>query len=149
MGWFAIRPAPPQAPNGSLSPTHGEKTGEASRISDQAASTRRRRWAQLGMWALFLLLVVGCSSGRQSTWDPVGTVADKQLELFNVLLWVMVAVFVLVEGALLYAIIRFRRRPRSGIARPDTRQFTPRDHLDHRSDNSSIGSRHLDGIYNI
>ena len=111
MGWFAIRPAPPQAPNGSLSPTHGEKTGEASRISDQAASTRRRRWAQLGMWALFLLLVVGCSSGRQSTWDPVGPVADKQLELFNVLLWVMVAVFVLVEGALLYAIIRFRRRP--------------------------------------
>ena len=60
------------------------------------------------MLALFLLLAVGCSTGRQSTWDPVGPVAAKQLELFNVLLWVMVAVFVLVGGALLYAVIRFR-----------------------------------------
>ena len=65
----------------------------------------------MGMLALFLLLAVACTSDRQSTWDTAGPVAAKQLELFNVLLWVMVAVFVLVEGALLYAIIRFRRRP--------------------------------------
>ena len=62
------------------------------------------------MFALFLL-VTGCSTGKQSTWDPVGPVADKQLELFHVMLWVMVAVFVLVEGVLLYAVIRFRHRP--------------------------------------
>jgi cytochrome c oxidase subunit 2 len=67
------------------------------------------------LFTLFLL-VSGCSKGKQSTWDPVGPVADKQLELFNVLLWVMVAVFVLVEGALLYTIIRYRSRP--GQARP-------------------------------
>ena len=111
MGWFAIRPTPPQAPNRTPSPQLGEKAGKASRVADPAPATRRRRWAQLGMLALFLLLEVGCSTGRQSTWDPVGPVADKQLDLFNVLLWVMVAVFVLVEGVLLYAIIRFRRRP--------------------------------------
>ena len=111
MGWFAIRPALPQASNRSLSPSLREKEGEASRVADHAPATRRRRWAQLGMLALFLLLAVGCSTGRQSTWDPVGPVAAKQLELFNVLLWVMVAVFVLVGGALLYAVIRFRRRP--------------------------------------
>ncbi|PKB58209.1 MAG: cytochrome c oxidase subunit II [SAR202 cluster bacterium Casp-Chloro-G2] len=46
-----------------------------------------------------------------STWDAYGPVAQKQLDLFNVLLWVMVAVFFLVEGALLYAIIRYRKRP--------------------------------------
>lgn len=62
--------------------------------------------------ALFgVLLLLACSTGKQSTWDPVGPVADKQLELFNVLLWVMVVVFVLVEGALLYALIRYRSRP--------------------------------------
>jgi cytochrome c oxidase subunit 2 len=33
------------------------------------------------------------------------------LLLFNVLLWVMVAVFIIVEGVLVYAAIRYRRRP--------------------------------------
>ena len=72
---------------------------------------RPRFFFLLGMLALLLLLVAGCSTGKQSTWDPLGPVADKQLELFNVLLWVMVAVFVFVEGILLYAIIRYRSRP--------------------------------------
>ena len=38
------------------------------------------------------------------------------MELFNLLVWVMAAVFVLVEGILLYAIFRYRRRP--GQPRP-------------------------------
>ena len=60
---------------------------------------------------LSILLVAACSSGKQSTWDPVGPIAEKQLDLFNVLLWVMVAVFILVEGVLVYALIRYRSRP--------------------------------------
>ena len=72
---------------------------------------RPRFFFLIGMLALLLLLVAGCSTGKQSTWDPVGPVAEKQLELFNVLLWVMVAVFVFVEGLLLYAVIRYRSRP--------------------------------------
>ena len=76
-----------------------------------ATSRSRRYLVLLGMLVVLLLLVAGCSTGKQSTWDPVGPVADKQLELFNVLLWVMVAVFVLVEGVLLYAVIRYRSRP--------------------------------------
>ena len=62
------------------------------------------------MAALFLF-AVGCSKEGQSTWEAFGPVAQKQLDLFNVLLWVMVAVFIIVEGVLLYAIIRYRRRP--------------------------------------
>ena len=59
-----------------------------------------------------LLLLVACDpDAKQSTFGTAGPVAEKQLLLFNVLLWVMVAVFVLVEGALLYSLIRFRRRP--------------------------------------
>ena len=64
------------------------------------------------MGILVALLLVGCDAdAKQSTFGPAGPVAEKQLLLFNVLLWSMVAVFVVVEGALLYSLIRFRRRP--------------------------------------
>ncbi|MDP7586369.1 MAG: cytochrome c oxidase subunit II [Dehalococcoidia bacterium] len=64
-----------------------------------------------GLLMALFLFVVGCSKDGQSTWEAFGPVAEKQLDLFNVLLWVMVAVFFLVEGVLLYAILRYRRRP--------------------------------------
>ncbi|PKB70443.1 MAG: cytochrome c oxidase subunit II [SAR202 cluster bacterium Io17-Chloro-G6] len=62
------------------------------------------------MTALFLL-VAGCNKDGMSTWEAFGPVAQRQLDLFNVTLWMMVIVFVLVEGVLLYAIIRYRKRP--------------------------------------
>ena len=68
-----------------------------------------------GILALSLLVLACQPDARQSTFGTAGPVAEKQLLLFNVLLWVMVAVFVLVEGALLYAAIRFRRRPGQGL----------------------------------
>ena len=111
MGWFAIQPALPKAPITPSSPSLRDTAGEASPVAYPSSASGHRRWAQLGMLALFLLLAAGCSTARQSTFDPAGPVAEKQLELFNVLLWVMVGVFVLVEGALLYAVIRYRRRP--------------------------------------
>ena len=77
---------------------------------------RPRRLAVFGVIAGLFLLTAACSQGLQSTWDPAGPVAQKQLQLFNVLLWTMVAVFVLVEGAMIYIVIRYRRRP--GQPRP-------------------------------
>ena len=74
------------------------------------------RAGALALSALLLLLAAGCSQGPESTWNPAGPVANKQLELFNVLVWVMVVVFILVEGVLVYAIFRYRRRP--GQPRP-------------------------------
>ena len=94
-----------------------ERSGSPTDIPVESASSstgRRRLFKYLlifGMLFAFLLLLEACSTGKQSTWDPVGPVADKQLQLFNVLLWTMVAVFVLVEGILVYVLIRFRRRP--------------------------------------
>ncbi len=83
-------------------------------------SVQRRMWprrvAMFGLLAGVFLLAAACSQGNQSTWDPIGPVAQKQLELFNVLVWTMVIVFVLVEGALLYVVIRYRARP--GQERP-------------------------------
>ncbi|MEE3013247.1 MAG: cytochrome c oxidase subunit II [Chloroflexota bacterium] len=76
----------------------------------------KNRLVQLGLMSVLLLLVAGCSKDGQSTWEAFGPVAQKQLDLFNVLLWVMVAVFIIVEGVLVYAIVRYRRRP--GDAKP-------------------------------
>ena len=85
----------------------------------ESASTTPRKWRPkaiilIGLLVAILFLVAGCSTGKQSTWDAVGPVAEKQLLLFNVLLWTMVAVFVAVEGLMLYTIYRFRAKP--GVA---------------------------------
>jgi len=76
----------------------------------------KNRLVQLGLMSALFLFVAGCSKDGQSTWEAFGPVAQKQLDLFNVLLWVMVAVFIIVEGVLVYAIVRYRRRP--GDAKP-------------------------------
>ena len=100
-------------PSRRAGPPHHE-TGNPER------SVQHRNWSRtvvfFGTLAALLLLAVACSQGKQSTWEAVGPVAEKQLLLFKVLLWTMVAVFVLVEGALLYTLIRYRRRP--GQERP-------------------------------
>ncbi len=82
---------------------------------DQPPATRWRFHPQkllfLGVLTPLLLLVACDPDALQSTFGADGPVAEKQLLLFNVLLWAMVGTFVLVEGALLYSLIRFRRRP--------------------------------------
>ena len=58
-----------------------------------------------------ILLLIGCTpSHPQSTFDAAGPVAEKQRTLFYIIFWAAVAVFVLVEGVLLYAVVRYRRR---------------------------------------
>ena len=93
----------------SLKPQVGPLTRFSSRI--RSGGHYYRRFAKFAILAGVLLLLLACSTGKQSTWDPVGPVAERQLLLFNVLLWVMVAVFIIVEGVLVYAAIRYRRRP--------------------------------------
>ena len=90
-------------------------TGKPSAVNSSKPKGRRsslkNRLVLFGLMAALFLFAVGCSKEGQSTWEAFGPVAQKQLDLFNVLLWVMVAVFIIVEGVLLYAIIRYRRRP--------------------------------------
>jgi len=58
-----------------------------------------------------LLLVLGCSnSDPQNTFSPAGDVAERQRDLFNIVLWPAVGVLVLVETLLIYAVVRFRRK---------------------------------------
>ena len=100
---------------------------EASQVP-QAAKVSLGRLSSLALLAAVaaLALAMACNpQGEQSTWQTAGPVARGQLQLFNVLLWVMVAVFVLVEGILLYAIIRFRRRSADQALPHQTHGNTP------------------------
>ncbi len=116
---------------------HGPRPyGDTPVNSTPDSPTRRRsRWllAILPIFGVLLLAAVGCDSdAHQSILAPTpwslegakGPVAREQLLLFNVLLWTMVIVFVLVEGALLYAAIRFRRKPGDPLP-PQTHGHTP------------------------
>jgi cytochrome c oxidase subunit 2 len=57
------------------------------------------------------LLLAACSQDYPyNSLAPAGPVAQKQKDLFILVFWIAVGVFILVEGALVYAAIRFRSR---------------------------------------
>ena len=75
-----------------------------------------RRWLAIALLLSLVLLVVSCTpSHPQSTFDAAGPVSKNQLNLFFVIFWAAVAVFIVVVGLLLYSVIRFRARPGQGI----------------------------------
>jgi cytochrome c oxidase subunit 2 len=77
--------------------------------------TRRSRGARLGRLVLFAgavgLLLAACAQEYDyNSLAPAGPVADKQADLYALVFWIAAGVFVLVEGALVFALFRFRRR---------------------------------------
>jgi cytochrome c oxidase subunit 2 len=69
---------------------------------------RRRLAAALLFPAL--LLLSGCTGDPQDTLTRDGVVSDRITDLFLLTFWTAVVVFVLVEGALIFILIRYRRR---------------------------------------
>jgi len=60
---------------------------------------------------LGLLLLSGCNlNSRMSTFKARGPVAEAQLDLFYITLWVVVGLFIAVGGVLLIAVIKFREK---------------------------------------
>jgi cytochrome c oxidase subunit 2 len=60
---------------------------------------------------LLVFVVAGCASNApQDTLDPAGPNAETEKELFELVFWVAVVVFVLVQGLVIVAVVRFRRR---------------------------------------
>ncbi|MCG8527066.1 MAG: cytochrome c oxidase subunit II [Opitutales bacterium] len=79
-----------------------------------------RRWIFRMPWVAVLFLV-GCDyKSRQSTFDPKGPIAQEQLDLFMVTVWVVCFLFVAVGSVLLYAVIRFREK------KTDSPNFKPK-----------------------
>ncbi|HEU4760138.1 MAG TPA: cytochrome c oxidase subunit II [Dehalococcoidia bacterium] len=65
--------------------------------------------------AAALVLLAGCSNADpQNTFSPAGDVAAKERDLFNLVLWPAVAILIIVEGLLVVAVLRFRRRGDEG-----------------------------------
>ena len=59
-----------------------------------------------------LLIVTGCDlNTRMSTFKPKGPIAQEQLDLFMLTVWVTLGIFIAVGGTYLYAVLRFRERP--------------------------------------
>jgi cytochrome c oxidase subunit 2 len=75
-----------------------------------------RFFSRVGLLAtpFLALIVAGCSKAdmtvRQSTLDPKGPVAQVQFDVFMATVWLVVVLFALVGGLLVYAVIKFRFR---------------------------------------
>ena len=84
-------------------------------FSPQGKPTKRNSPQRRFSIALLLLLLGLISAAcfpehPLSTFDTAGPVAKSQLDLFYIIFWAAVLVFVVVEGALLYTVVRYRRR---------------------------------------
>lgn len=61
---------------------------------------------------VLMSLLSGCSTTtKQSTLDPKGPVAQIQFDLFMITVWVSLGIFIVVGGALAWAVWRYRERP--------------------------------------
>ena len=64
---------------------------------------------------LAIAILAGCTpSHNMSTFDTSGPVAKSQLDVFIVIFWVGLGVFILIMALLIYGSIRFRRREGDG-----------------------------------
>ncbi|MDR6225841.1 cytochrome c oxidase subunit II [Desmospora profundinema] len=65
----------------------------------------------LTLIALVALVMAGCEEPTMSVLDPKGTVAEKQLGLIQLSVYIMTLVCVVVIGIFVYVLIRFRAKP--------------------------------------
>ena len=105
------------------------------------------RYVGVALILLLISLLAGCTPGNPlSTFDTVGPVSRSQLVLFYWIFWVAVFVFVTVVGALLYIVIRYRRKPGDGDP-PQWNQKSDESHVwadliqaEHKQSKGEVGS---------
>lgn len=75
----------------------------------------KSRISQFLLWATALTVVffaTGCSfTDRMSTFDPKGPIAQVQLDLFMLTVYVCTVIFVIVAASLAWAVIKYRAKP--------------------------------------
>lgn len=77
---------------------------------------RRKAQPILGLAALALLLAACIKNSPQDALNPQGPTARQSYDLFVPVFWIAVGIFVLVEGALVFLVIKYRhRKGRKGI----------------------------------
>jgi cytochrome c oxidase subunit 2 len=71
-----------------------------------------RRWPRWGVLLVVALVATGCSvKYPQSALSPVGKTAKEADSLWNLVFGIAVVIFFLVEGVLVFALLKFRQRP--------------------------------------
>ncbi len=74
------------------------------------------RFLGLAPALLFVLLLAACGTEQpQTTFSTQGNSAREILSLYNIIFYVAIGVFVVVEGILIYSAFRYRRHPDDGI----------------------------------
>lgn len=73
--------------------------------------SRRRRRIFAAVVVIVALALAACSTELpQNSLNPAGPEARKIDDLFNLVFWIATVIFVIVEAALIYVVIRYRRR---------------------------------------
>jgi cytochrome c oxidase subunit II len=75
----------------------------------------RARWFAVLAAAAFALSACARANLPQNTLAPQGPEAHKIDRLFQPVFWIAVAVFLLVEGTMVYFLVRYRHRPGRGV----------------------------------
>ncbi len=87
------------------------------------ASSGLRQFIALATSLIALALLGGCDTNtRMSTFDTKGPIAETQLELFMITIWVSLFIFIVVGAVFLYATIKFREK------KNDTRPLPAQGH---------------------
>ncbi len=84
-------------------------------------SGRVKRAIAVAFFALLVVILGGCTAfggGPQSVNQPAGDNMQTIWNLFVPIFWASVVVFVIVQGVLIYAVVRFRRRPNQPAPHP-------------------------------
>ncbi len=70
-----------------------------------------QRALRVACFLCLVLLLAACDTGPQNVLDPRGDSARKADQLWNLTFGIAVGVFVLVQGALIFAVLRYRQKP--------------------------------------
>lgn len=98
----------------TIPPTSVASLGNCVKQSVRKDAARRRSVGYVGVAAVALgaLFLASCSSDLpQSSLNPQSVEAEQIDRLWDLVFWIGFGVFVVVEAALIYAIVRFRKRP--------------------------------------
>jgi cytochrome c oxidase subunit II len=79
------------------------------RTSWGAPTRRRRRHPKIALVLALALLLSACA-GDQSAMHPAGPYAQGPHDLIVPVMWIALAVFILVQGLIVVAVVKFRRR---------------------------------------